>query len=116
MVVDVFAGIHVRDYEIAKAWYTQLFGGEPSFVAHDTECVWEVAAHAWVYIEESPGHAGHSVVTLFLDDLDAEVAAISARGIEPAHRETYGDGVRKVLYHDPDGNEIGLGGAPTDAD
>ena len=31
-------------------------------------------------------------------------------GIEPAERETYGNGVRKVIYRDPDGNEIGYGG------
>ena len=26
--------------------------------------------------------------------------------------KTYGNGVRKVTFHDPDGNEIGFGGAP----
>jgi hypothetical protein len=40
------------------------------------------------------------------------VAAISARGIEPDDRETYSNGVRKVIYRDPDGNEIGFGGVP----
>ena len=34
------------------------------------------------------------------------------RGIEPASQETYGNGVLKVIYRDPDGNEIGFGGAP----
>ena len=38
-------------------------------------------------------------------------ASIGARGIEPASQETYGNGVRKVIYRDPDGNEIGFGGA-----
>ena len=38
--------------------------------------------------------------------------ASGARGIEPASQETYGNGVRKVIYRDPDGNEIGFGGAP----
>ena len=37
-------------------------------------------------------------------------ANVPMRGIEPAGRETYGDGVRKVIYRDPDGNEIGFGG------
>jgi hypothetical protein len=40
------------------------------------------------------------------------VDAIVARGIEPTTRETYDNGVRKVTFHDPDGNEIGFGGAP----
>ena len=37
------------------------------------------------------------------------------RGVEPALRETYGNGVRKATYRDPDGNEIGFGGAPLTA-
>ena len=49
---------------------------------------------------------------MFVDDLDERVKTISARGIEPASQETYGNGVRKVTYRDPDGNEIGFGGAP----
>jgi hypothetical protein len=32
--------------------------------------------------------------------------------VEPALRETYGNGVRKVTFRDEDGNEIGFGGAP----
>jgi len=31
---------------------------------------------------------------------------------EPATRETYSNGVRKVTFRDPDGNEIGYGGGP----
>ena len=50
----------------------------------------------------------------FVDDLDERVEHISARGIEPAAQDTYGNGVRKVIYRDPDGNEIGFGGAPPD--
>ena len=45
-----------------------------------------------------------------VSDLDERVAAIASRGIEPSERETYGDGVRKMIYRDPDGNEIGFGG------
>ena len=28
-------------------------------------------------------------------------------------QETYGNGVRKVTFRDPDGNEIGFGAVPT---
>jgi predicted enzyme related to lactoylglutathione lyase len=50
--------------------------------------------------------------TIFVDDLDDRVARITDRGLEPTKRETYPNGVRKVTYHDPDGNEIDFGGAP----
>jgi hypothetical protein len=49
------------------------------------------------------------------DDLDAHLAALSTRGLGPDERETYSNGVRKVIYRDPDGNELGFGGAPIDA-
>jgi predicted enzyme related to lactoylglutathione lyase len=49
---------------------------------------------------------------LSVDDLDALVAQIAERGVEPRKRETYSNGVRKATYRDPDGNEIGYGSAP----
>jgi hypothetical protein len=39
---------------------------------------------------------------------------IALRGIEPAKRETYSNGVRKATYRDSDGNEIGYGGPALD--
>ncbi|HEV7628782.1 MAG TPA: VOC family protein [Streptomyces sp.] len=112
MPLELFAGIHVRDYRAAKAWHVQLLGSEPSFIASDTEAVWELAEHRSLYIEQNAEHAGHSVQTIFVDDLDALVTQIAGRGLEPAKTETYPNGVRKVLYRDPDGNEIWFGGAP----
>ncbi|MPZ54676.1 MAG: VOC family protein, partial [Acidimicrobiia bacterium] len=50
--------------------------------------------------------------TLFVSDLDTIVDEIVGRGLQPTKRETYDDGVRKVTFHDPDGNEIGFGGGP----
>jgi hypothetical protein len=115
MAVDLFAGIPVGDYERASAWYERLLGSGPSFLPNDTEAVWELAEHRYVFIEVRPQHAGHAMHTLFVDDLDAWVEGIADRGIEPAERETYSNGVRKVTYRDPDGNEIGLGGGPADS-
>ncbi len=43
------------------------------------------------------------------------MAAIAARGLEPDEHEKYSNGVRKAVYRDPDGNELGFGGAPLDA-
>jgi len=112
MPLDLFAGICVRNYEAAKAWYVRLLGSEPTFIASDTEAVWELAEHRSLFIEQNAEHAGHAVQTILVDDLDALVAQIAERGIEPVKRETYPNGVRKALYRDPDGNEIGFGGAP----
>jgi predicted enzyme related to lactoylglutathione lyase len=113
MTLDLFAGCPVRDYAVAVAWYEQLFGTEPSFLPNDTEAVWELAEHRYVFIEVLPQKAGHAIHTVFVSDFDARIAGISARGLEPAKSETYDDGVRKATFRDPDGNEIGFGGMPT---
>jgi catechol 2,3-dioxygenase-like lactoylglutathione lyase family enzyme len=112
MALDLFAGIPVSDYRAALLWYERLLGYPPTFVASDTEAVWELAEHRSLFIEQRPEHAGHALHTVFVDDLDAFVSQASGRGLEPTKRETYPNGVRKAMYRDPDGNELDFGGAP----
>lgn len=112
MALDLFAGISVKDFAAAQAWYERLLGSPPAFFPNDVEAVWELAEHRFLYIEHRPEHAGHAMVTLFVDDFDTRIAQITDRGLEPTTREVYDNGVRKTTYHDPDGNEIGFGGAP----
>jgi catechol 2,3-dioxygenase-like lactoylglutathione lyase family enzyme len=110
--LDLFAGIPVADFPAALAWYEALLGFPPTFFPNDVEAVWELAPQRYVYIERRPERAGHAMHTLFVEDLDAIVAGIAARGLDPVSRETYDNGVRKITYRDRDGNEIGFGGAP----
>jgi predicted enzyme related to lactoylglutathione lyase len=112
MAVDLFAGIPVDDYAAALAWYETLLGSPPSFIPNGTEAVWELAEHRFVFIDRRPEHAGHVRHLIFVDDLDTVVAQVAERGLEPARRETYSNGVRKATYVDPAGNEFEFGGAP----
>lgn len=111
MPPHLFAGLRVRDFHTALPWYERLLG-EPSFFPHATEAVWTLAEDRSIYVVEHPDGAGHSVVTIFLDDLDSRIAEIAARGLDPDESEAYENGVRKAIYRDPDGNEVGFGGAP----
>jgi catechol 2,3-dioxygenase-like lactoylglutathione lyase family enzyme len=113
MPLHLFAGLRVRDFQAALPWYERLLG-QPSFFPHAAEAVWTLAEDRSVYVVEHAAGAGNSVVTIFLDDLDAYVAAIAARGLEPDERERYANGVRKIVYRDPDGNELGFGGKQSD--
>jgi catechol 2,3-dioxygenase-like lactoylglutathione lyase family enzyme len=110
MSLHLFAGLRVRDFQAARLWYERLLG-ESTFYTHATEAVWTLAEDRSVYVVEHADGAGSCVVTIFVDDLDAHVAAIAARGLKPDQCETYSNGVRKALYRDPDGNELGFGGA-----
>jgi catechol 2,3-dioxygenase-like lactoylglutathione lyase family enzyme len=112
MSIELFAGLPVSDFAASLTWYERLLGSPPSFFPHETEAVWEIAEHRWVYIVQRPGQAGHGLVTILIDDFDSRIAGIAERGIEPTAEETYDNGVRKTIYHDPDGNEIGFGSVP----
>ncbi len=111
MALDLFAGNRVSNYETTKPWYERLLGAEPSFIAHATEAVWELAEHRYLFIVEDAEAAGGAIHTIFVDDLDTRVADIASRGIEPDERVTYAGKARKAIYRDADGNEIGFGGA-----
>jgi|SRR4051812_20949956 catechol 2,3-dioxygenase-like lactoylglutathione lyase family enzyme len=112
MDTDLFAGVAVSDLPRAIAWFERLLGDVGSFDPNGTERVWTLAERRHVYAVLEPEHAGHARVTLFVTDLDGFVAAAAGRGARPDSQETYDNGVRKVLYRDPDGNEIGIGGGP----
>ena len=111
MALALFAGIRVRELAAARAWYEQLLGA-PSFFPNDSEAVWTLADERSVYVQEDADRAGDALITVWVDDLDATVAGIASRGLEPAERETYTNGARKVIYRDDDGSEIAFAGAP----
>ena len=115
MTLELFAGNRVSDLERAKDWYERLLGAGPSFFPNEREAVWELAEHRYIYIELFEEGAGGALHTIVVDDFDERLAAIVERGIEPAGTETYSNGVRKAIFRDPDGNEIGFGGLPADA-
>ena len=114
MSLDLFAGLPVREFAEGRKFYERLLG-EPTFFAHATEAVWTLAEGRSLYVVEDAERAGNGMATIFVADLDARVAEIAARGLEPDERQTYSNGVRKTIYRDPDGNELGFGGAPVES-
>lgn len=115
MTLDLFAGVAVSDLPRAARWFDRLFGEVESFEPNDSERVWTLMEHGYLYAELQPEHAGHSMVTVFVEDFDAFLGAAAGRGLDPRSLETYDNGVRKATYRDPDGNEIGIGGPPAGA-
>ena len=112
--MDLFAGLLVTDLASAEPWWTAALGTEPHMRPNDREVVWRVGEHGFVYVEvpDDGRSPGHGQVLLFVDGLDERIEAIATRGIQPRSSETYGDGVRKVTFVDPDGNRLALGGGP----
>jgi hypothetical protein len=112
VALDLFAGMRVRDFAAAKPWYERLLGSEPSMYPHETEAVWELAEHRWLYITEDAESPGGGLQLIFVADLDARVEEIGSRGIEPDERITLSNGARKAVYRDADANELAFGGPP----
>lgn len=115
MAVGIFAGIPVRDYRGALEWYRRLWGAEPAFYPNEIEAVWQLAEDRYVYIIEAPERAGGAVGMIWVDDPETEVARIAERGVEPVDIEKHGS-VWKYVFHDPDGNETGIGGEVSRSD
>jgi catechol 2,3-dioxygenase-like lactoylglutathione lyase family enzyme len=111
MDVDLFAGVAVSDFDRAVAWFERLLGEPATFKANEIDYVWTLAEHRSIYVKLRPDDAGHSMVTVFVGDLDSFVESAASRGVHPETRETYENGVRKVTYRDPDGNDLGFAGA-----
>ncbi len=109
--VDAFAGFPVRDYAASSEWYERLLGTAPAFLPNDIEAVWELAEHRYWFIKVLPQDAGHAYNLIFLSDLDGFTSRAGERGVAPSTRETLENGVRRVIYRDPDGNEVAFGGA-----
>lgn len=103
----MFAGLPVTDIAPARAWYERLLGRGPDMVPHDREVTWKLAEEGWIYVVEDPLRAGRALLTLIVDDLDAEVAAIEARGLEVSRLA--GGPPFKAEIEDPDGNRITFG-------
>jgi hypothetical protein len=108
-ITETFAGVAVAELGPVQRWYELLFGREPDLIPNEREAAWQLSEGGWIYLVEDAERAGRSLITLLVDDLDAELAAIGGRGIEPESRETIPGAVRKAELTDPAGNLVTLG-------
>lgn len=108
----LLAGIPVSDLVAAIDWYGRLFGDDKPFIPNDTEAVWDLAEDRSVYVVLDPKRAGHAMVSLYVDDLDARLALAASGDVHPVASETYENGVRRVVFRDADGNEFVFGTIP----
>ncbi|HTJ69712.1 MAG TPA: VOC family protein [Actinospica sp.] len=104
----VFAGMPVSDLGVAVDWYTRLIGRAADVPVNETEVMWQLADSAFVYVVLDPEHAGSSVLSLAVADLDAAVAEAAERGVPGGPIELVGTAGRRATCTDPDGNRVAL--------
>jgi catechol 2,3-dioxygenase-like lactoylglutathione lyase family enzyme len=105
----LFAGIGVSDLDGAREWWERLIGRPPDLIPNDNEAAWQLTDGGWIYLIGDLRRAGKALVTVLVDDLDAELARLGQLGIEVGEVEDLPGLVRKTMITDPDGNEIQFG-------
>jgi predicted enzyme related to lactoylglutathione lyase len=108
MVEHLFAGIPVRSRDAAIDWYERLLGRRPDLIPNDDEAAWQLTESAWIYLIADADRAGSALNTFLVEDLDALLVEIGARGIAGSPIEPTGDTGRSSYVTDPDGNRIKL--------
>jgi catechol 2,3-dioxygenase-like lactoylglutathione lyase family enzyme len=108
----LFAGVPVRDRDEAAAWWERALGRPPDLVPNDREAAWQLTDSGWLCLIADPEHAGATIHTLLVPDLDAMLAGLAERGLGAGSVRTLATGVRTAVLADPDGNRLQLGQVP----
>jgi kynurenine formamidase len=104
----VFAGLVVASRDQAASWYARLLGRPADMLPNDAEATWQLTSATSVYLLADADRAGHGVLSLVVDDLQAQLAQITARGIVTGPVEEIPGAGRKCAITDPDGNTVSI--------
>jgi predicted enzyme related to lactoylglutathione lyase len=108
-VIRVLAGIAVADVDTALPWYERIFGRPADALPMEGLAEWHVPSGGVVQLVLDAERAGRSQLTLDIDDLEHELAAIAGRGLDIGLLDdTTSDKVLIAEATDPEGNAITL--------
>jgi predicted enzyme related to lactoylglutathione lyase len=106
---SVLAGLAVADFEAGVAWYERLFGRPADSRPMDGLADWRATEGGVIQVIRDPDRAGRGRLTLSVDDLAEQVAALGRRGLEAGPvDDTISDKVLISTILDPEGNTITL--------
>lgn len=105
-IVHLLAVVPVTDLPTANSWYERLFGRPADNNPMPSLVEWQVTDHGWVQVSVDTGRAGSGLLNLAVDDIDAHVAELAARGLVTGEIQTVTKGVQLSAITDPDGNTI----------
>jgi predicted enzyme related to lactoylglutathione lyase len=105
----VLAGVAVADVEAAGPWYEKLFGRPADDLPMEGLAEWHVPSGGVVQLVANAERAGRSTLTLDVEDLRDELAAMRDRGLDAGPLDdTTSDKVLIASTTDPEGNAITL--------
>lgn len=103
---NLLAVLPVADIEVSRPWFTALFGRPEDNNPMPTLIEWQVLPGAWLQVFCDESRAGSGLFNLAVDDLEAALTGLRARGLEPGEVVEATRGVRLSAFTDPDGNTI----------
>jgi lactoylglutathione lyase len=107
---DAFTILQTPDLARAVAFYVERLGFEERFRFRDFVVVGLEAFDLGLAETSAAAPAGRAALWLYSDDVDAEIQALRAAGVEVAKEpEDMEWGERMASVLDPDGNEVFIG-------
>lgn len=105
-IEHVLAVVPVSDLPVSALWYERLLGRAPDNRPMETLAEWRVTETGWLQVTEDAERAGSALLNFAVDDLEAHVASVQDRDLEPDATEEVTKGVTLSSIADPDGNRI----------
>jgi hypothetical protein len=94
---NAMASLAVRDLDVSVPWYERLLGRPADS--------WKFERGGWLQVYQGADRAGAGSVTLSVSNLEEQMSAIRAAGIDPGE-PIISEKVKVVMIKDPDGNSI----------
>lgn len=112
-IQNALASIAVADIEQSGLWYAQLIG-EPGRRPMPEVVEWSFPRGGALQVYRAPDRAGKGSLTLAVSDIEEQVRALDAMGVDTSQRSD-SDRVLTVMVKDPDGNSIAFAQALDDS-
>ena len=107
-ITKVLAVVSVSDPDTSQHWYERLFGRPPDTNPMGSLVEWQITSDGWLQMYEDAERAGNSYLTLAVDDLDAQIAALAEVDLDLEEIEA-SPPMRLAQIRDPDDNLITFG-------
>lgn len=106
-IARLFGQVACADLDRSIDWFTTLFDRAPDRRPMDGLAEWDVGDGGGLQLFRQAENAGHSTLTLIVDDLRAQASRLDGAGLNPGPVEP-ASAASLVRLSDPDGNLVVL--------
>jgi predicted enzyme related to lactoylglutathione lyase len=107
-ITDVLTVMPVADHAATVGWYERLLGRAADNVPMPSCHEWQLTDRGWLQVVDDSEHAGSSMMTIAVSDIDAEARALANRSVEVVDVRDVSTAMRLGTITDPSGNAIYL--------